>query len=193
MQRKKLIQLLLSAVPAMFLFPLSGKAKQKYIPATGGFKVGTGKDRFNEEMLFGKENGMKCKVSGKDTNELWYVVEENDTNGVAPPLHVHTSQDELFFVTKGKYIIKVGDEVFHLSPGDCVFAPRNIPHTFLSIGEDPHQMILTYQPAGKMEKFFHEMRDPSYKTGKSLEQCFEEHDMKIVGWWSPAETEKNSL
>ena len=97
---------------------------------------------------------MKCKVSGKDTDEVWYVIEENDTSGAAPPIHFHTNQEELFFVTKGKYIIKVGDEIFHLSAGDCVFAPRNIPHGFLAIGEEPHQMMLTYQPAVKMEKFF---------------------------------------
>jgi len=181
MQRRKLIQFILSAVPVISLFPLIGKAKEKYIPTNGGFKVGTGKDRFNEETLFGKENGMKCKVSGKDTGELWYVVEENDTKEAGPPLHIHTNQDELFFITKGNYIIKVGEEVFHLAPGDCAFAPRNIPHAFLAIGEDPHQMILTYQPAGKMEKFFHDIKDPSYRTGKTLELCFEEHDMKIVG------------
>lgn len=181
MQRRKIIQFLLSVIPITYLSPLIAKAKEKFKWINGGFKVEAGKDRFNEETLFGKENLMKCKVSGKDTNGDLYIVEENDTKGVAPPLHFHSSQDELFFVTKGNYMIKIGDEVFHLAEGDCAFSPRNIPHGFLAIGEDPHQMILTYQPAGKMEDFFHDMRNPSYRKGKSIEQCFKEHDMEIVG------------
>ena len=43
---------------------------------------------------------MKCKVSGKDTNNRLYVVEENDPVDVGPPLHIHPNQDEVFFIKR---------------------------------------------------------------------------------------------
>jgi mannose-6-phosphate isomerase-like protein (cupin superfamily) len=168
MERRKLIQLLLSVVPIASITPFIAKAQEKIRLLTKGFKVEAGKDRWNEDTIFGKEKNMKCKVSGKDTNDVLYIVEENDPVDVGPPLHIHPYQDEVFFITKGNYLVKVGDEVFNLKPGDTAFAPRNIPHCFLTIGEGPHQMILTYQPAGKMEDFFYNKKIQHTLTEKLL-------------------------
>ena len=181
MERRKLIQLLLWMVPIASITPFIAMAQEKFRLLTKGFKVEAGKDRWNEDRIFGKEKNMKCKVSGKDTNDVLYIVEENDPVDVGPPLHIHPYQDEVFFITKGNYLVKVGDEVFNLKPGDTAFAPRNITHCFLTIGEGPHQMILTYQPAGKMENFFYNKKNPAYTDGKTIEQQFKEHDMVIVG------------
>lgn len=181
MQRRKLIQLFLSIVPIATLTPFLAKAREKLKSLNGGFKVEAGKDRWNEDSIFGQEKNLKCKVSGKDTNQVLYVVEENDPEDAGPPLHIHPDQDEVFFITKGKYRVKIGAEVFDLKPGDTAFAPRNIPHCFLTMGDGPHQMILTYQPAGKMEEFFYNRKNPAYTAGKTLEQQFKEHDMEIVG------------
>ncbi|QMW04781.1 cupin domain-containing protein [Spirosoma foliorum] len=181
MQRRKLVQLFLSIVPIATITPFLTKAQEKLRLLKGGFKVEADKDRWNEDTIFGKEKNMKCKVSGKDTNNNLYVVEENDPVDVGPSLHIHPNQDEVFFITKGNYLVKIGDEVFNLKKGDTAFAPRNIPHCFLTIGEGPHQMILTYQPAGKMEEFFYNRKNPAYTDGKTLEQQFKEHDMEIVG------------
>ena len=168
MQRRKLIQLFLSVVPIASITPFIAKAQEKLRLLKGGFKVGADKDRFNEDTIFGKEKNMKCKVSGKDTNNELYVVEENDPKDVGPPLHIHPNQDEVFFITKGNYLVKIGDELFNLKKGDTAFAPRNIPHCFLTIGEGPHQMILTYQPAGKMEAFFYNRKIQHTRKEKLL-------------------------
>ncbi|MEO7044925.1 MAG: cupin domain-containing protein [Ferruginibacter sp.] len=181
MQRRKIIQLFLSVIPIASITPFIAKAQDKLRLLKGGFKVEADKDRWNEDTIFGKEKNMKCKVSGKDTNNILYVVEENDPVDVGPPLHIHPNQDEVFFITKGNYLVKIGEEVFDLKKGDTAFAPRNIPHCFLTIGEGPHQMLLTYQPAGKMEEFFYNRKNPAYTEGKTLEQQFKEHDMAIVG------------
>jgi mannose-6-phosphate isomerase-like protein (cupin superfamily) len=45
-----------------------------------------------------------------------------------PALHVHYSQDEWFYVIKGEFIAKIGEEQLHLKAGDSAFAPRKIPH-----------------------------------------------------------------
>ena len=69
MQRRKLIQLFLSVVPIASISPLLAKAQGKLRLLKGGFKVEDGKDRWNEDTIFGKEKNMKCKVSGKDTDQ----------------------------------------------------------------------------------------------------------------------------
>ncbi len=45
-----------------------------------------------------------------------------------------------------------------LKPGDAVFAPRQVPHTFARIGEENGRMLLMYQPAGTMEAFYQEVK-----------------------------------
>jgi mannose-6-phosphate isomerase-like protein (cupin superfamily) len=144
MERRKLIQLFLSVVPIASITPFIAKAQEKFRLLTKGFKVETGKDRWNEDTIFGKEKNMKCKVSGKDTNGVLYVVEENDPVDVGSPLHIHPYQDEVFFITKGNYLVKIGDEVFNLKPGDIAFAPRNIPHCFPTPAFVSHECIVWF-------------------------------------------------
>ena len=84
MQRRKLIQLFLSVIPVASVTPFIAKARQKLTLPKGGFKVEADKDRWNEDTIFGKEKNMKCKVSGKDTNNILYIVEENDPVDAGP-------------------------------------------------------------------------------------------------------------
>jgi oxalate decarboxylase/phosphoglucose isomerase-like protein (cupin superfamily) len=102
-----------------------------------------------------------------------------------PALHRHHSQDEWFYVIRGEFIVRVGDVSFTLHPGDSAFAPRKIPHASAMISEGEGQMLLLYQPAGSMEKFFLQLS----KMGKenlgnqqaALTRLFEEHGMEVIG------------
>jgi mannose-6-phosphate isomerase-like protein (cupin superfamily) len=182
MQRRKFIQGALSTLPLVSLAPFVRAAETNDSPVRrGGFKVEAGKDRFNEETLFEHPNRFKCKVSGEDSNEALYIMEEDDIRGLGSPLHIHHHQDEWFFITEGNYLVKVGEDTFHLTKGDSVFGPKMVPHAFLPIGDGPHRMTLVYQPAGMMERFFHDIQDPAYKKGKDTKQVFSEHDMEVVG------------
>ena len=185
MQRRKFLGLSLTftSTTSLLGFTLKASTQSKVdTPPGKGFIVKAGKDRFDEESLFGSENTLKCKVSSKDTDGTLYIVEQFDKDRSGPPLHIHPGQDEWFMVAEGAYLIKVGEEVFHLSKGDSAYGPKGVPHTFLPIGEGPHRMIVTFQPAGKMEAFFHNLKNPEYRERvKDVTQRFAEHDMKIVG------------
>lgn len=185
MQRRKFLGLSLAftSITSLFGFTIKATAQSKAdAPPDKGFMVQAGKDRFGEETLFGGENTLKCKVSAKDTDGALYIVEQFDKKGFGPPLHIHPNQDEWFKVEEGAYLVKVGEEVFQLSKGDCAYGPRGVPHTFLPIGEGPHRMILTYQPAGKMEAFFRNIQNPEYRERtKDVNERFAEHNIKIVG------------
>ena len=71
MQRRKFLGLSLAftSTPLLFGFRKEAAAQvNSNTPPNKGFMVKAGKDRFGEEMLFGRENTLKCKVSAKDTD-----------------------------------------------------------------------------------------------------------------------------
>jgi hypothetical protein len=68
-----------------------------------------------------------------------------------------------------------------LKASDTIFLPRRIPHAFVQLTEKG-RLIVTYQPAGKMEEFFKKTDSwSSPPTAEEIPKVFEEHDMKIVG------------
>lgn len=151
---------------------------------TKGFKVESGKDRFQEELhIMGGQ--FDCKVSGKDTNGQLLIYDTMRQEKGGPALHFHYEQDEWFFVMKGEFKIKVGDDEFMLKEGDSAFAPRKIPHAFAKVSDGEGRMMVLFQPAGSMEDFFKEMSKlgPSIPKDQQekLQQLWASHGMKIVG------------
>ena len=96
------------------------------------------------------------KISGKDTNNQ--IVEW--VNDVAPgtgiPPHIHTKEDEIFRVIKGKVEIMVGGETTILEQGDVAFAPKNVVHSWKIIGNEQASMCTSAFPAG-IEIMFEEL------------------------------------
>ncbi|NNC70136.1 MAG: cupin domain-containing protein [Flavobacteriaceae bacterium] len=96
------------------------------------------------------------KISGEDSNNQ--IVEW--TNDVAPgvgiPPHIHTKEDEIFRVIKGKVELMVGEDVIVLEPGDVAYAPKNIVHSWKIIGTENASMSTSAFPAG-IEFMFEEL------------------------------------
>ncbi|MDB5249846.1 MAG: cupin [Segetibacter sp.] len=119
-----------------------------------GFKVGTGKDRFNQPINWFNDDIFFCKVSSKDTDGHIYVYESTRVKKGGPGLHYHHEQDEWWYVLQGEFLIKVGNETYEAKAGDSVFGPRKVPHAFAKISEGDGKLLMLFQPAGKMEEFF---------------------------------------
>lgn len=149
-----------------------------------GFKVEAGKDHLQEELLI-MGGRFDCKVSAKDTDGDLCIFDTVRQEKGGPALHLHHNQDEWFYIIKGEFVVKVGDDVFNLKAGDSAFAPRTIPHAFAKISEGEAQMLVLFQPAGSMEDFFKQMS----KFGKvipkdqehALKILWETHGMEVVG------------
>jgi len=73
--------------------------------------------------------------------------------GTGAPLHVHTHEDETFYVIVGEVEATVGDDRETLQAGDCIFLPRGIPHRLQNISSEQAQIIMLIQPGG-LEEFF---------------------------------------
>jgi mannose-6-phosphate isomerase-like protein (cupin superfamily) len=151
--------------------------------ADKGFEVEAGKDRFQEELLI-MGGQFDCKVSGKDTDGDLCIYDTLRQEKGGPALHLHYNQDEWFYIIKGEFIVKIGEDLLHLKAGDSAFAPRKIPHAFAKISEGEGQMLILFQPAGSMEDYFKQVR----KLGSSIQDqahgssdLMKAHGMEVVG------------
>ena len=106
-----------------------------------------------EHLRFG-EVEVVIKASAESTGGAFTVFEENEP--VDTPLHVHESEDELFYVLEGEHRIQVGDEEFRVGPGDMVFAPRGVPHSQRRVIPRAGKLLVLTSPAG-FEGFFREL------------------------------------
>ena len=167
------------------IFPLSGFAGKHLFPdGRKGIKIAAGEGRYNGHMrLQGvNSNVIDLKISGKDTDGALAIFEQTSISpGRGTPLHAHASQDEFFFVMEGNFFFKVGPDEFRLGPGDAIFLPRNVPHSWTQLSKRG-KMTVTFQPAGKMEEFFLAVSSLKKTPGATeLAQLFINADMKIVG------------
>ena len=90
-------------------------------PARSAVKVTAETDRFGQPFDF-LDAWFNVTLSGKDTGGAASSVDTDRRMRGDPPTHVHPAQDERFVVREGEFDIKVGDEVFHLLPGDSLLA-----------------------------------------------------------------------
>jgi quercetin dioxygenase-like cupin family protein len=96
------------------------------------------------------------RLRGKDTGGTVSMIETRDEPGTGPPPHLHQREDETFHVLEGEYEITCGGVKHRLRVGDTIFAPRGVPHAFLSVGDKPGRLLVTLTPAG-FEGFFEEV------------------------------------
>lgn len=148
-----------------------------------GFKVDAGKDRFDASLTLYHGDTFSTKVSSKDTDGDLFAFESTRILAGGPALHYHYSQDEWFFILEGEFLFKVGNENFNVKAGDSVFGPRMVPHAFSKIGEGKGRMMITFQPAGKMEEHFKEISQGIYKNMSEADRIknTREHGVEIVG------------
>lgn len=97
-----------------------------------------------------------------------------------PPLHFHADQDEWFLVTEGEFAVRVGEETYHLGPGDSVFGPRRVPHAFANTTATG-RLVVVFSPAGSMEAFFAAGSARGPMTPEEFAALSAEHGMTVIG------------
>jgi mannose-6-phosphate isomerase-like protein (cupin superfamily) len=91
----------------------------------------------------------------KDTDGAFCLAEATLVPGNEPPPHVHSREDELFYVLDGEFDVYVGDEAFKMEAGECIFLPRSKPHAFV-IRSPRLRVLVLFTPAGIEEAFRNE-------------------------------------
>lgn len=99
-------------------------------------------------------------VTGEESGGAYFVMEALVPAGGGPPPHVHTREDETFYVLEGEIEFLLGEATITAGPGDFVNIPRGTVHRFENTGTETARLILTFTPAG-IEHWFEETLDPA--------------------------------
>ena len=131
-----------------------------------------------------RDVGGPFKATGSDTDGRFdfFVLDIGYLTG--PPLHVHTSQEDTFYVIDGVLTIQLGDDVVDLSAGDYGSAPPGVPHTFTNIHLDQTARAVNLMTPGiGFDKYIEQINvlteggaDPT-----AMEQLGEQYGVQMVG------------
>jgi quercetin dioxygenase-like cupin family protein len=103
---------------------------------------------------------LTLKMVREDTDGAFTLLEEVTPPQGGPPPHMHSREDEAFYVLEGEFEFMVGDRVIPVTAGSVVYGPRGIQHAFKNVGAAPGRMLVLVMPAG-LEKFFEEVGEPT--------------------------------
>jgi quercetin dioxygenase-like cupin family protein len=101
-------------------------------------------------------------VSGAETGGRFSMIEGVAAKGFEPPMHVHDHEDELYYVLSGTFRFTVGANHVDAGPGQLVFLPRSVPHTF-TVDRSGARALMVFSPAG-IERYFHDPGTPVATT-----------------------------
>jgi quercetin dioxygenase-like cupin family protein len=94
-------------------------------------------------------------VTGEESGGAYFAMEALVPAGGGPPPHIHTREDETFYLLEGQLEFLLGEETIVAGPGDFVNVPRGTVHRFQNTGTETARLVLTFAPAG-IERWFEE-------------------------------------
>jgi quercetin dioxygenase-like cupin family protein len=97
-------------------------------------------------------------ATGEETGGAYFTMEALVPPGGGPPPHVHTREDETFYVLEGEIEFLLGEETILAGPGDFVNVPRHAVHRFVNVGAETAKLVVTFTPAG-IDRWFAEILD----------------------------------
>lgn len=170
----------IASLPACMLGKAAGFASE--IAKAFKAKAGEGRKHGHIQLKGVNANVLDVKISGTDTDGNLAIFEQTSlSQGRGTPLHVHPAQDEIFYVIEGAYEFLVGGERFSLTTGESIFLPRAVPHAWTQ-ASPKGKMLVTLQPAGKLENFFIQMAALDHEPSQQeVARLFEANEMKVVG------------
>ena len=93
-------------------------------------------------------------ATGEDTSGKYALFEALVSPGGGPPPHVHSREEEGFYVLEGEITFFVGDQRLVASAGMFANMPVGTPHSFKNESGKPARMLISVAPAGMEQMFF---------------------------------------
>lgn len=98
-------------------------------------------------------------ATGEETNGKYALGEALVPPGGGPPPHVHSREEEGFFVLEGEITFTVNGEKVVAKAGTFANMPVGTPHSFKNESDRPAKMLISVAPAD-LEKMFFEVGVP---------------------------------
>lgn len=70
-----------------------------------------------------------------------------------PPLHIHDTHDEAFYIADGDLTMRAGDDTILAKKGTFVFVPAGVVHGFANRSDAPVILVGMHAPGGYDEIF----------------------------------------
>jgi quercetin dioxygenase-like cupin family protein len=96
---------------------------------------------------------LRICLRGEDSDGGLGVVEMVLDPATGPPLHLHPTHGEGFYVLAGELTVQIGEEIVSGGPGTWAFAPKDTPHTLANLTEQEVRLLCVFAPAGFERRF----------------------------------------
>ena len=93
-------------------------------------------------------------ATGEDTNGKYAMWEAIVPPGGGPPPHVHSREEEGFYILEGEITFQIGEERVVATAGMFANMPVGTPHSFKNESTLPAKMLISVAPAGLEQMFF---------------------------------------
>ncbi len=93
-------------------------------------------------------------ATGDDTHGTYALWEAIVPPAGGPPSHVHSREEEGFYIVEGEITLQAGDERILATAGMFANMPIGMPHSFKNESNKPAKMLITVAPAGLEQMFF---------------------------------------
>jgi len=93
-------------------------------------------------------------ATGEDTDGKYTLWEAIVPPGGGPPPHVHSREEEGFYVLEGEITLTINGKPLVAGPGVFANMPVGTPHSFKNEGSRPARMLISVAPAGLEKMFF---------------------------------------
>jgi quercetin dioxygenase-like cupin family protein len=93
-------------------------------------------------------------ATGEDTEGKYAMWEAIVPPGGGPPPHVHSREQEGFYILEGEITVLVGDKRLVAGPGMFANMPVGSLHSFKNETDRPARMLISVAPAGLEQMFF---------------------------------------
>ena len=93
-------------------------------------------------------------ATGEDTNGKYALWEALVPPGGGPPPHVHSREEEGFYILEGEITLQVGDKRLVATAGMFANMPVGTLHSFKNESDKLAKMLISVAPAGLETMFF---------------------------------------
>ena len=93
-------------------------------------------------------------ATGEDTNGKYAMWEAIVPPGGGPPPHVHSREEEAFYILEGEITFTINGERVVATAGMFSNMPVGTPHSFKNESGKPAKMLISVAPAGLEQMFF---------------------------------------
>lgn len=98
-------------------------------------------------------------ATGEETDGKYAMLEALVPPGGGPPPHIHSREEESFFILEGEVTFQIGEERLVATTGTFANMPIGSLHCFKNESSQPAKMIISVAPAG-LEQMFFEVGQP---------------------------------